>query len=517
MPMDAIETPRLRLRPLSPADAEDMVAGMGNFDVTRWLTAPPWPYGQAEAVAFLSSPAADEAQAIEIGGRLAGVVGRHPVREGGGGLELGYWLAEPFWGHGFMTEAAGAAVDDHFAHSDAPLQSGYIVGNDRSAQVLTKLGFRRTEVIQREARPLGQVVPVQRMVLTAEDHVARKGWAAQSPRLTYRPLWKLDAPALHALVSQWEVARQLGPFWSWSPKPEVTAIRATPYRGEGFVWGMFQGGRLVGTVAVTNGELGYMLDPALHGQGLASEAVELALTRAFDGLGLDSVHASAWADNEVSLGLLKKFGFVQTGTDIGTSQARPEPAPGVQLTLTRADWQARAVVTTPRLTMRAMTRADAPLFHDLVTRAEVARFLYLFHTGWTLAEARDFLDAWAWKGALKFRLALIHQGRWAGWIGATDDAEPEIFYALRPEFAGQGLGGEAVRAFTAFLFDRFPVPALTAGVFTDNPASARVLEKCGFIRMREEVHPSRGRLAPAPLWVYRLERPRTLPQTTVAP
>jgi RimJ/RimL family protein N-acetyltransferase len=166
-----------------------------------------------------------------------------------------------------------------------------------------------------------------------------------------------------------------------------------------------------------------------------------------------------------------------------------------------------ALIVTPRLSLRPMTRADVPAFHDLVTRPEVARFLYLFHSGWTLAEAETFLDDWAWRGTLKFRLAIMVGKDWAGWLGASGDAEPEIFYALRPEFAGQGFGSEAVRAFTAFLFRTFPVPAITAGVFTDNPGSARVLEKQGFVFMREEIHPSRGRLAPAPLWVYRLERP----------
>lgn len=171
------------------------------------------------------------------------------------------------------------------------------------------------------------------------------------------------------------------------------------------------------------------------------------------------------------------------------------------------------LIRTARLALRPMTRADAPLFHDLVTRPEVAQYLYLFHPGWTLAEAETFLDDWAWRGTLKIRLAITADGAWAGWIGVSDEAEPEIFYALRPEFAGRGLGSEAAAAFIAFLFERFPVPAVTAGVFTDNPGSARVLEKLGFVRMREELHPSRGRLAPAPLWVYRLERPTKAAQS----
>lgn len=166
------------------------------------------------------------------------------------------------------------------------------------------------------------------------------------------------------------------------------------------------------------------------------------------------------------------------------------------------------LIITPRLTMRPMTRADAPMFHDLVTRPEVAQFLFMFHAGWTLAEAEAFLVDWAWAGSLRFRLALIHQGDWAGWIGVSDDAEPEIFYALRPEFAGRGLAREAVQGFARFLFQTFDPPALTAGVFTDNPASARVLTACGFELIREEMHVSRGRLAPAPCWVYRLANPK---------
>lgn len=168
---------------------------------------------------------------------------------------------------------------------------------------------------------------------------------------------------------------------------------------------------------------------------------------------------------------------------------------------------AEVVLSTPRLTLRAMTEADVPRFHALVTRPEVARMLFLFHPGWTLAEARAFLAGWAWTGALRFRLAIEEAGEWRGWIGVTDDPEPEIFYALTPEAAGRGLAREAVAAFTGFLFDRFPVPALRAGVFFDNPASMKLLLACGFSEIGVEDHPSRGRDAPAPCHIFRLVRP----------
>lgn len=167
----------------------------------------------------------------------------------------------------------------------------------------------------------------------------------------------------------------------------------------------------------------------------------------------------------------------------------------------------KPLIRTTRLNLRPMTRIDAPLFHDLVTRPEVARMLFMFPVDWTLAVAEAFLDEWAWRGVLRFRLAIMEGDNWAGWIGVSGDAEPEVFYALRPEFAGRGIAREAVSGFCVFLFDRFDMSALTASVFTDNPASARVLQVCGFARSGEAVHTSRGRLAPASCGVYRLQHP----------
>ncbi|HAL75820.1 MAG TPA: hypothetical protein DCM70_04275 [Rhodobacteraceae bacterium] len=39
---------------------------------------------------------------------------------------------------------------------------------------------------------------------------------------------------------------------------------------------------------------------------------------------------------------------------------------------------------------------------------------------------------------------------------------------------------EAVNAFCAFLFRRYPLEAITAEHFKDNPGSGRVLQKIGF-------------------------------------
>ena len=161
----------------------------------------------------------------------------------------------------------------------------------------------------------------------------------------------------------------------------------------------------------------------------------------------------------------------------------------------------------PDIRLRQMGAEDVAAFHALVTRPEVGRMLFVFPADWTLPEAAAFVADWRWQGTSRFRIAIEVAGEWAGWIGADGSAEPEIFYALRPEFAGRGIARAAVAGLARFLFDRFDPVALRAGVFTDNPASARVLEVCGFVRIGEETHASRARLAPAPAWVYRLPNP----------
>lgn len=45
---------------------------------------------------------------------------------------------------------------------------------------------------------------------------------------------------------------------------------------------------------------------------------------------------------------------------------------------------------------------------------------------------------------------------------------------------GKGYGSEAVRAATSFAFESLGLRRMNAGVYSNNKASARVLEKCGF-------------------------------------
>jgi len=163
-----IETRRLVLRPVNSLDAPDIVAGLSSLNVSKWLTQAPHPYGPADAEDFIEKNKTNfpKVAAITLDGVFAGVVG---VRR-----ELGYWLAQSFWGHGIAQEAAAAMVKDRFADpSVTELPSGHFIQNARSRNVLIKLGFADTH--REEVTPLstGVSVILQKMMLTRAALEAR--------------------------------------------------------------------------------------------------------------------------------------------------------------------------------------------------------------------------------------------------------------------------------------------------------------------------------------------------------
>lgn len=61
-------------------------------------------------------------------------------------IEIGWRLAAPFWGRGYATEGARAALDFGFSHLDlAHIVSFTVAANKASLRVMERLGMRRIE------------------------------------------------------------------------------------------------------------------------------------------------------------------------------------------------------------------------------------------------------------------------------------------------------------------------------------------------------------------------------------
>ena len=165
MAANIIKTKRLKLRPLDMADVAEQARLIGDYEVSKWLTVVPHPYGLADARQFIGKIAGELDRAIEIDGSLAGVIG---ISDG-----LGYWLGRPFWGQGYMGEAAHAVVEDWFNAGHDCLTSGYFAGNAPSAAILGRLGFAKTKIIQEYCRAQGKKLPLQKMTLDRINWRAR--------------------------------------------------------------------------------------------------------------------------------------------------------------------------------------------------------------------------------------------------------------------------------------------------------------------------------------------------------
>ena len=66
----------------------------------------------------------------------------------------------------------------------------------------------------------------------------------------------------------------------------------------------------------------------------------------------------------------------------------------------------------------------------------------------------------------------------------------EFGYWLAEEFWGQGIMSEIVPAFVDYCFKEFSLNRISAQTYSNNPASARILEKAGFVfegRLRKNV------------------------------
>jgi RimJ/RimL family protein N-acetyltransferase len=166
----------LLLRPGFPEDAPALAAAMSDRAIARNLAVVPWPYTLRDAEAFLASPLDPVLPSLLIfertdsAPRLIGScgLGRRPS----GAVEMGYWIARPFWGRGFASEACTALIDIARALGLPRLEASHFIDNPASARVLDKLGFESLGIIApRMSCARGEEVPARLMRLRLRTNV----------------------------------------------------------------------------------------------------------------------------------------------------------------------------------------------------------------------------------------------------------------------------------------------------------------------------------------------------------
>jgi RimJ/RimL family protein N-acetyltransferase len=155
-------TERLLLRPSWPEDAKALHQAVAEEEIVRNLAVVPWPYTAKDARDFAEMQHPFHYPQFLLWKRTNAapqLVGACGIARRDGAAELGYWIARPYWGLGYASEAASAVLGIARAIGHRRLVSGHFTDNPASGKVLRKIGFRNTGRIElRESKGRGQAV-----------------------------------------------------------------------------------------------------------------------------------------------------------------------------------------------------------------------------------------------------------------------------------------------------------------------------------------------------------------------
>ena len=167
---------KCQIRKWKLSDADDLASALNNEKVLNYLRdGLPYPYTQKDAQHYINSilssnPNETFAYAIDVDGKAVGSIGA--FRQGNihfRTAELGYYLAEEYWGKGIMTQAVKQLCQKLFAETDIlRIFAEPFAYNIGSRRVLEKAGFQLEGILKRNAVKNGRVLDMAMYALTKE-------------------------------------------------------------------------------------------------------------------------------------------------------------------------------------------------------------------------------------------------------------------------------------------------------------------------------------------------------------
>lgn len=160
---------KCRIRKWKLSDAENLAAALSNKKVQDNLRdGLPYPYTEQDGIDFISAMlSADKndtfAFAVTIDDKAIGSIGVfrqsniHRLT-----VELGYYIAEEYWGKGIMTEAVKQICEYVFNMSDIiRIYAEPFAYNTASCRVLEKSGFQYEGILRKNAVKNGKVLDMK--------------------------------------------------------------------------------------------------------------------------------------------------------------------------------------------------------------------------------------------------------------------------------------------------------------------------------------------------------------------
>jgi RimJ/RimL family protein N-acetyltransferase len=166
------------------------------------------------------------------------------------------------------------------------------------------------------------------------------------------------------------------------------------------------------------------------------------------------------------------------------------------------------VLETERLALRPPRLEDAKALATLANDRRIAENTLRLPHPYALADAQAFITAANAGDDESVFLITARSGAILGACGiaALDGETPEIGYWLGVPFWGNGYATEAARALIDHAFGDLGYEVLQGGARVSNPASRRVLEKCGFQWTGVGLYRIRALKSSAPIDRFRLDR-----------
>jgi len=136
-----------KLRPHTLEDADQIAIYANNKGISdNMQDGFPYPYKKEDALGFIEMVMKNEPRnilCIEVDGKPAGGIGIHPGQDiFRKNAELGYWLAEPYWGNGIIPKAIEEMTKYAFNNFEVDRIFARPFGRNKASQrVLEKAGF----------------------------------------------------------------------------------------------------------------------------------------------------------------------------------------------------------------------------------------------------------------------------------------------------------------------------------------------------------------------------------------
>lgn len=149
-----LETKRLILREWRDTDVEDIIEGLNNLNVAKWLAFVPHPYTKRDAENWINYCVESDnngnerssyefAIELKVENKVIGGVSLDRINSFQGTAGGGIWISEKYHSHGYGTEAFGERI--RFAFMELKLrrlENGFLEGNPSSFKMQERFGYK---------------------------------------------------------------------------------------------------------------------------------------------------------------------------------------------------------------------------------------------------------------------------------------------------------------------------------------------------------------------------------------